>query len=144
MKRVLIMVLLMGMIVGLSACADSDSEESGDKEKAEVIYEDEDIKVTNRGFDKDDSTGMELAMFLVDIENKTDQEITVLPMDSSVDDTMVQFTSGVPATMQGKKEISQAWGIGKDLPKGKIQLSLSICDSEMSELKKTDIITVNK
>ncbi len=144
MKRVLIMVLLMGMIVGLSACADSDSEESGDKEKAEVIYEDEYIKVTNRGFDKDDSTGMELAMFLVDIENKTDQEITVLPMDSSVDDTMVQFTSGVPATMQGKKEISQAWGIGKDLPKGKIQLSLSICDSEMSELKKTDIITVNK
>lgn len=144
MKRVLIMVLLMGMIVGLSACADSDSEESGDKEKAEVIYEDEYIKVTNMGFDKDDSTGMELAMFLVDIENKTDQEITVLPMDSSVDDTMVQFTSGVPATMQGKKEISQAWGIGKDLPKGKIQLSLSICDSEMSELKKTDIITVNK
>lgn len=144
MKRVLIMVLLMGMIVGLSACADSDSEESGDKEKAEVIYEDEYIKVTNRGFDKDDSTGMALAMFLVDIENKTDQEITVLPMDSSVDDTMVQFTSGVPATMQGKKEISQAWGIGKDLPKGKIQLSLSICDSEMSELKKTDIITVNK
>lgn len=144
MKRVLIIVLLMGMIVGLSACADSESEESGDKEKAEAIYEDEYIKVINRGFEKDDSTGMELAMFLVDIENKTDQEITVLPMDSSVDDTMIQFTSGVPATMQGKKKISQAWGIGKDLPKEKIQLSLSICDSGMSELKKTDIITVNK
>lgn len=144
MKRVLAIVLLMGIMVGLSACADSESGESDDKEKAEVIYEDEYIKVTNRGFEKDDSTGMELAMFLVDIENKTDQEITVLPMDSSVDDTMVQFTSGIPATMQGKKKISQAWGIGKDLPKEKIQLSLSICDSEMSELRKTEMITVNK
>lgn len=31
----------------------------------------------------------------VKLENKTDGEITVIPMDSSVDDVMVQFLSGI-------------------------------------------------
>lgn len=144
MKKLIIILLTIGVIMGLSACTDSKTDENNDGEKPKVIYEDEYIKVTSQGFKKDDSTGVELAMFLVNIENKTDEEITVLPMDSSVDDNMVQFTSGMPAIVQGKKKISQAWGIGKDLPKEKVQLSLSICDSGMSELKRTDILTVNK
>lgn len=39
----------------------------------------------------------------VKLENKTDGEITVVPLDSSVDDNMVQFVSGIPATMMGHK-----------------------------------------
>ena len=79
----------------------------------------------------------------VRIENKTDGEITVVPLESSVDDTMIQFVSGVPATMQGHKSINQAWIIGSE-PQDNIEFKLGILDEHWSELAVTDVIRIEK
>lgn len=75
----------------------------------------------------------------VKLENKTDGEITVIPMDSSVDDVMVQFLSGLPATMQGHKSMNQAWLIGSE-PQNNIEFKLWIVDENWSDLYKTETI----
>lgn len=79
----------------------------------------------------------------VRIENKTDSEITVVPLESSVDDTMIQFVSGVPATMQGHKSINQAWIIGNE-PQNNVEFKLGILDEHWSELAVTDVIRIEK
>lgn len=79
----------------------------------------------------------------VRIENKTDSEITVVPLESSVDDTMIQFVSGVPATMQGHKSINQAWIIGSE-PQNNVEFKLGILDEHWSELAVTDVIRIEK
>lgn len=75
----------------------------------------------------------------VKLENKTDGEITVIPMDSSVDDVMIQFLSGLPATMQGHKSMNQAWLIGSE-PQNNIEFKLWIVDENWSDLYKTETI----
>lgn len=79
----------------------------------------------------------------VKLENKTDGEITVVPLDSSVDDNMVQFVSGIPATMMGHKSVSQAWLIGSE-PQSNVEFKLGILDEHWSELTTTDIIRIEK
>ena len=79
----------------------------------------------------------------VKIINKTDGEITVVPLESSVDDTMIQFVSGVPATMQGNKSINQVWIIGSE-PQNNVEFKLGILDEHWSELAVTDVIRIEK
>ena len=83
-----------------------------------------------------------MVVMKVKLENKSDNEITILPMDSSVDGTMVQFTSGTLATISSGKTFNQGWIIGS-MPTDNIEFSMSICDENMSELVKTDILTID-
>ena len=76
-------------------------------------------------------------------ENKTDGEITVVPMDSSVDDTMVMFATGVPSTMQAHKSYNAAIMIGSNEPKSNIEFKLSAMDKNWSELFTTDTIRID-
>lgn len=76
-------------------------------------------------------------------ENKTDGEITVVPMDSSVDDTMVMFATGVPSTMQAHKSYNAAIMIGSNEPKSNIEFELSAMDGNWSELFTTDTIRID-
>nr|DAG02233.1 MAG TPA: hypothetical protein [Siphoviridae sp. ctmqu18] len=76
-------------------------------------------------------------------ENKTDGEITVVPMDSSVDDTMVMFATGVPSTMQAHKSYNAAIMIGSNEPKSNIEFKLSAVDGNWSELFTTDTIRID-
>ena len=76
-------------------------------------------------------------------ENKTDGEITVVPMDSSVDDTMVMFATGVPSTMQAHKSYNAAIMIGPNEPKSNIEFKLSAMDENWSELFTTDTIRID-
>nr|DAX51936.1 MAG TPA: hypothetical protein [Caudoviricetes sp.] len=76
-------------------------------------------------------------------ENKTDGEITVVPMDSSVDDTMVMFATGVPSTMQAHKSYNAAIMIGSNEPKSNIEFKLSAMDENWSELFTTDTIRID-
>lgn len=76
-------------------------------------------------------------------ENKTDGEITVVPMDSSVDDTMVMFATGVPSTMQAHKSYNAAIMIGSNEPKNNIEFKLSAMDGNWSELFTTDTIRID-
>mgnify|MGYP003095686864 FL=1 len=76
-------------------------------------------------------------------ENKTDGEITILPMESSVDDTMVMFATGVPSTMQAHKSYNAAIMIGSNEPKNNIEFKLSAMDVNWSELFTTDTIRID-
>lgn len=76
-------------------------------------------------------------------ENKTDGEITVVPMESSVDDTMVMFATGVPSTMQAHKSYNAAIMIGSNEPKNNIEFKLSAVDGNWSELFTTDTIRID-
>lgn len=76
-------------------------------------------------------------------ENKTDGEITVVPMESSVDDTMVMFATGVPSTMQAHKSYNAAIMIGSNEPKNNIEFKLSAMDENWSELFTTDTIRID-
>lgn len=76
-------------------------------------------------------------------ENKTDGEITVVPMESSVDDTMVMFATGVPSTMQAHKSYNAAIMIGSNEPKHNIEFKLSAMDENWSELFTTDTIRID-
>lgn len=76
-------------------------------------------------------------------ENKTDGEITIVPMESSVDDTMVMFATGVPSTMQAHKSYNAAIMIGSNEPKNNIEFKLSAMDVNWSELFTTDTIRID-
>lgn len=76
-------------------------------------------------------------------ENKTNGEITVVPMESSVDDTMVMFATGVPSTMQAHKSYNAAIMIGSNEPKNNIEFKLSAMDENWSELFTTDTIRID-
>lgn len=76
-------------------------------------------------------------------ENRTDGEITVVPMESSVDDTMVMFATGVPSTMQAHKSYNAAIMIGSNEPKNNIEFKLSAMDGNWSELFTTDTIRID-
>lgn len=52
---------------------------------------------------------------------------------------MVQFLSGLPATMQGHKSMNQAWLIGSE-PQNNIEFKLWIVDENWSDLYKTETI----
>ena len=75
------------------------------------------------------------------MENKSNEEITILPMDSSVDGVMKQFTSGVIATIQPGKTFNQGWNLGA-IPNKEIEFSMSICGKDMSELVRTDSLKI--
>lgn len=115
------------------------AESSEDKSDEYVICDNEYIKATYLGI----MESFGYVTLNVRIENKTDSEITVVPLESSVDDTMIQFVSGVPATMQGHKSINQAWIIGSE-PQNNVEFKLGILDEHWSELAVTDVIRIEK
>ena len=122
-----------------SAVSQTVAESSEDKSDEYVICDNEYIKATYLGI----MESFGYVTLNVRIENKTDSEITVVPLESSVDDTMIQFVSGVPATMQGHKSINQAWIIGSE-PQNNVEFKLGILDEHWSELAVTDVIRIEK
>lgn len=147
MKKVLTALCVALLAFSLTACGTTDTDESvSDSSQTEslsiataeqVIYEDDYLKATYKGVSE--TSGV--IVMTVALENKSDEEITVLPMDSSVDGTMVQFTSGTLATIQAGKTFNQGW-ILSSMPTEEIEFSMSICDSDMSEILQTDVLTI--
>ena len=143
-KRLFTVIVTLILALSLAACSNSsESSQSSDtskKESAEeeiVIYDDDTLKTTYLGVSEIEG----VVVMNVRLENKTDNEITVLPTKSSVDGTMIQFTSGTLATIQDGKTFNQGWIIGS-MPTENIEFAMSICDENMSELLQTDILTI--
>lgn len=141
MKRIMSILLVITLILSLSACGGSESTSSSTQESSEmkeqIIYEDDILKAIYKGVSEKSG----VVVMTVELENKSESEITVLPMDSSVDGTMVQFTSGTLATIQAGKTFSQGWIIGS-VPTQSIEFSMSICDENMTELVLTDSLVI--
>lgn len=139
MRRILSLLCTVFLILSLLGCGNAEQVPDTSKEvEGQIIYEDNIIKATYEGISE--TSGM--VVMKVKLENKSDNEITILPMDSSVDGTMVQFTSGTLATISSGKTFNQGWIIGS-MPTDNIEFSMSICDENMSELVKTDILTID-
>lgn len=132
MKKILSLMLAGVLALAISGCSTDSSVATGETSE-QVIYEDEYIKATYQGISN--------SIMSVLLENKSNEEITILPMDSSVDGVMKQFTSGVIATIQPGKTFNQGWILGA-MPNKEIEFSMSICGKDMSELVRTDSLKI--
>jgi hypothetical protein len=103
MKRICLILGVL-MVVGLAGCA-GDTQDRGTDGTSSVVYEDNGLKITFKGVsDVAGQIGMAFSL-----ENNSESEITVLPLDSSVNGVMVQFVSGTLATIQSGKTFNQVW-----------------------------------
>lgn len=148
MKKLSILVVAL-MILGLCSCgSSSEPEQAAVESSAEVIYKDEYVEVTFEGVSDlplvEGMTAVNLSF-----QNLSDQEITVLPLDSSVNDSMVQFVSGTPATMQrGKKLVyvmsfnNETAGISDYSEVKTLEFSLSVNDADFNEISRSDILSI--
>jgi hypothetical protein len=118
-----------------------ESIEKEDEEEEIVLVDNDIIKATYKGLTYEKSVDMNY--MLVYFENKTDGEITVYPKDSSVDDEMIMFGSGIPTTMQGHKNMNQAFIIGQKTPTDNIELKFRVEDGDFNELLETDVIHID-
>lgn len=148
MKKLSILVVAL-MILGLCSCgSSSEPEQAAVEQSAQVIYKDEYVEVTFEGVS---DLPMVEGMTAVNLsfQNLSDQEITVLPLDSSVNDSMVQFVSGTPATMQSGKKLAYAMsfnnetaGISDYSEVKTLEFSLSVNDSDFNEISRSDILSI--
>ena len=148
MKKLSILVVAL-MILGLCSCgSSSEPEQAAVEQSAQVIYKDEYVEVTFEGVS---DLPMVEGMTAVNLsfQNLSDQEITVLPLDSSVNDSMVQFVSGTPATMQGGKKLAYAMsfnnetaGISDYSEVKTLEFSISVNGSDFNEISRSDILSI--
>lgn len=148
MKKLSILVVAL-MILGLCSCgSSSEPEQAAVESSAEVIYKDEYVEVTFEGVSDlplvEGMTAVNLSF-----QNLSDQEITVLPLDSSVNDSMVQFVSGTPATIQGGKKLAyvmsfnnETAGISDYSEVKTLEFSLSVNDADFNEISRSDILSI--
>lgn len=139
MKKVVMLLCVVLLIGTLVACEDSGNTSQEQASIEQVLVDNDFIKATYLGITEE----YDQVVLAVRLENKTDKEITVIPIDSSVDDTMVLFASGIPATMQPTKSFNQGWLIGS-MPEQKVELKLSVVDENWTEIFRTDVIKIEK
>lgn len=148
MKKYLYLVFSF-MLLGLCSCTSpSESKQSTTETSVQTIYKDQYVEVKFEGVGELPSIDGMSAINLT-LKNLGDEEITVLFMDSSANGTMVQFVSGVPATMQGGKEIAhtlsfnnETAGISDYSEIDKLEFSLSVNDANFSEISRSELLTV--
>lgn len=148
MKKLSILVVAL-MILSLCSCgSSSEPEQAAVEQSAQVIYKDEYVEVTFEGVS---DLPMVEGMTAVNLsfQNLSDQEITVLPLDSSVNDSMVQFVSGTPATMQGGKKLvyvmsfnNETAGISDYSEVKTLEFFLSVNDENFNEVSRSDILNI--
>lgn len=148
MKKLSILVVAL-MILSLCSCgSSSEPDQAAVEQSAQVIYKDEYVEVTFEGVS---DLPMVEGMTAVNLsfQNLSDQEITVLPLDSSVNDSMVQFVSGTPATMQGGKKLvyvmsfnNETAGISDYSEVKTLEFSLSVNDENFNEVSRSDILNI--
>lgn len=109
MKRLIpfCFVLVLALAFTFTACGDESAENTSDSASADeqVVYQDDNLTATFYGID--DVAGQVGMKFT--LENNSDHEITVLPMNSSINSVSVQFVSGTLATIQPDKSFNQVW-----------------------------------
>ena len=134
--------------IGIADSIGTADVDSSTAQEEQIIYEDQYIRAVFLGVDAlpfiDGMSAVKIRF-----ENLSEEEITVLPMDSSVNDTMVQFTSGTPATMQGKKKLNYVMSFNNEIAGisdfsqiTKLEFSLSVNNAQFHEISRSKILTV--
>lgn len=142
MKKILMLLGVLLITSTLAGCENAENSTKNNQEQVQqgkIIADNKFIKATYSGITE--SFGQ--TVLVVKLENKTDKEITVVPRDSSVDDTMVLFGSAIPVTMLLGKLFNQGWLIG-NFPKKNIEFKISILDENWKEIFITDVIRIEK
>ena len=121
MKKVIKLILaaafiLTVIVVAVSIFSDSDapgtdnqSPSSGSSVSSEelqgdkVVYEDDLIKLWFVGAYEQPDLAKDTCYFTMKLENKTDKQITLYPLEASANDFMINIYSGVPLTVNPKK-----------------------------------------
>lgn len=121
MKKVIKLILaaafvLTVIVVAVSIFSDSDapgtdnqSPSSGSSVSSEelqgdkVVYEDDLIKLWFVGAYEQPDVAKDTCYFTMKLENKTDKQITLYPLDSSANEFMINIFSGIPLTVNPKK-----------------------------------------
>lgn len=97
----------------------------------------------------DPKAGVTALAIKVKLENKGSEEFTILPVDGYVNDTAVQFMSGLPVTVAPGKNAVGVYtfgyndlGFSKVEDIKKIEFKLGLMGSDASGVKKSDAITI--
>ena len=80
---------------------ESQSIDISDNEK--LVHEDDFIKVWYVNSFEQPEIIADTCYFTLKVENKTDKQITLYPMDASANDNMINLLSGVPLTINPRK-----------------------------------------
>lgn len=98
----------------------------------------------------DPKSGVTALAIKVKLENNGNSEVTIIPVDGYVNDTAVQFMSGLPVTIAPGKTAVGVYTFGyNDLGFSKVEdiekmeFKLGLMSSDWSEVKKSDVITIN-
>ncbi len=101
--------LMLILSLALTACSETTTSttdtETETADTSEVVYEDGTLTVTFKGVSE---VAGQIGMSFT-LDNNGADEITVLPIKGSVNDVMVQFVSGTPATILPGKTANQVW-----------------------------------
>lgn len=101
--------LMLILSLALTACSETTTPTTDDKTStentSEVVYEDGTLTVTFKGVSE---VAGQIGMSFT-LDNNGADEITVLPIKGSVNNVMVQFVSGTPATILPGKTANQVW-----------------------------------
>ncbi|WP_238918526.1 hypothetical protein [Clostridium sp. YIM B02555] len=113
----------------------NDKKDDAKKEESKVLFEDEFAKVTYTGIDRDATIGPQIK---VEIENKSDKDITIQLRDVSVDGTMMDpiFSADV---LKGKKAKTTI-----DLMKDKVDKNFKAIEGKFKIMPKDDVVTTLK
>lgn len=112
--------ILAGVLIGLGVIGaaglmatrgnDPGASSTTAADDAQVLVEDDLVRISYKG-----SGTMEgvagTAYVYFEVENLSDQAYTVYPMNSSVNDTVVLLTSGVPASVAPGKTYTYPWSV---------------------------------
>jgi len=149
-------VLSLACIIGFifftpSTSTDTEAAVSGAASESTadvVIYEDDTFKAIYKGLTEYSSIP-ETVYIVVQLENKTDGEITVYPDKVSVNDMSLTLMSGTPATMQGGKKFNQSWfftysnaGIQSLDDIKSIDMAFYVVDESFNTIDETDVVTI--
>lgn len=152
---VLVVLFSIGsLFMGGDDVSDDDSSSSGQSEqqKEQVLYSDDNFKISMAGFEDqwEDTDEMTSFALYLDIENKSDKKVMVSVDDGYLNDEGVTIMSAAPVEIASGKKKNGAFvvGYGDTSIKSiddvkKLEFTVYLFDDDMNEVLNTGNITVN-
>ena len=122
---------------------ESQSIDISDNEK--LVHEDDFIKVWYVNSFEQPEIIADTCYFTLKVENKTDKQITLYPMDASANDNMINLLSGVPLTINPRKIGQNAFffsyaAFANNMSEiSTIEFKANLMDENTSSIHKADI-----